>query len=47
MIDADKNARGPIAPITEIQAHNSPVKVLIVRTNEELEIAIQTKEVLQ
>ena len=47
VVDAHKNVRGATAPVTEIQAEDSRVKVLIVRTNEELEIASQTKEVLQ
>ncbi|MEA3337105.1 MAG: acetate kinase [Chloroflexota bacterium] len=46
ILDADKNdilAR----EITELQANDSPIKVLAIPTNEELEIARQTLEVLQ
>lgn len=46
ILDEDKNRRGPSGPVTEIQAADSPVKILIVPTNEELEIAQQTKEVI-
>jgi len=33
--------------VTEIQAAGSAVKILIIPTNEELEIASQTKDVLE
>jgi len=33
--------------ITQISTANSPVKVLVIPTNEELEIALQTKEVIE
>jgi len=33
--------------ITQISTPNSPVKVLVIPTNEELEIALQTKEVIE
>jgi len=46
-LDAEKNTRGATAPVTEIQSKTSRVKVLIIPTNEELEIARQTAEVLQ
>ena len=46
-LDAEKNLAGPTAPVTEIQAQDSPVKVLIIPTNEELEIAIQAVEVIE
>jgi len=51
-IDPQKNERGAAGPVTEIQAAgadgegDSPVKILIIPTNEELEIANQTKEVI-
>jgi len=41
-LDAQKNERGVIAKVTEIQATDSLIKVLIIPTNEELEIANQT-----
>jgi acetate kinase len=47
MLDAEKNRRGATAAVTEIQAAGSDVKILIIPTNEELEIASQTKEVIQ
>jgi acetate kinase len=46
-LDAHKNELGPTGDVTEIQAEDSPIKILIIPTNEELEIANQTKEVLQ
>jgi len=46
-LDAGKNAQGVTAPVTEIQSAASRVKVLVIPTNEELEIARQTVEVLQ
>jgi acetate kinase len=51
-IDPQNNERGAAGPVTEIQAAgadgegDSPVKILIIPTNEELEIANQTKEVI-
>ena len=51
-IDPQKNERGAAGPVTEIQVsspdgdENKAVKILIVPTNEELEIANQTKEVI-
>ena len=45
-LDEQKNLAGPAAAITEIQAQDSAVKVLIIPTNEELEIAIQAVEVM-
>jgi acetate kinase len=45
-IDQQKNLAGPNGPVTEIQAETSPVKVLIIATNEELEIANQTVGVM-
>ena len=46
ILDEGKNRRGPTGPVTEIQAAYSRVKILIIPTNEELEIAQQTKEVI-
>ena len=45
-IDQQKNLAGPSGPITEIQTATSPVKVLIIPTNEELEIANQAVDVI-
>jgi acetate kinase len=45
-LDSQKNLAGPTGTITEIQAEGSPVKVLIIPTNEELEIAIQAVDVI-
>ena len=45
-LDITKNKQGKTDAITEIQAVDSPIKILIIPTNEELEIAQQTKEVL-
>jgi acetate kinase len=45
-LDAEKNLVGPTGAVTEIQGHDSTVKVLIIPTNEELEIAIQTLELV-
>lgn len=47
MIDEGKNRQGPTAAVTEIQATGSRIKVLIIPTNEELEIAVQTKELVE
>ena len=46
VLDAEKNAAGPHGPVTEIQTAGSAIKILIIPTNEELEIANQTKEVV-
>jgi acetate kinase len=45
-LDQQKNLAGPNGPVTEIQAETSLVKVLIIATNEELEIANQTVGVM-
>ena len=45
VLDAEKN-EGPIDGITEIQNQRSGIKVLVIPTNEELEIAIQTRDIL-
>jgi acetate kinase len=45
-IDAARN-EGAIDGVTEIQAEGSAIKVLVIPTNEELEIAIQTRDVLR
>ena len=45
-LDEQKNLAGPQGPVTEIQTADSPIKILIIPTNEELEIAQQTKEVI-
>jgi acetate kinase len=47
ILDEEKNLKGPTGPVTEIQAESSPVKVLIIPTNEELEIANQAVGVLR
>ncbi len=46
-LDPEKNERGVAGAVTEIQSDQSPVKVLIIPTNEELEIAQQTLAVIQ
>jgi acetate kinase len=46
VLDWERNVRGANGPVVEIQAADSPVKVLIIPTNEELEIATQTLAVL-
>ncbi len=46
-VDQDKNDQGVIGEVTEIQTAGSRVKVLIIPTNEELEIAQQTLAVIQ
>ena len=46
-LDIEKNRAGPSGSVTEIQAQDSTVKVLIIATNEELEIAIQTVELVR
>jgi acetate kinase len=45
-LDMQKNALGATGYVTEIQTEDSAVKILIIPTNEELEIANQTKEVI-
>ena len=45
-LDLQKNATGGSGAVTEIQAAGSAVKILIIPTNEELEIASQTLEIL-
>ena len=45
-LDAEKNKRGVTGEVTEIQTEVSSVKVLIIPTNEELEIAQQTLAVI-
>jgi len=47
MLDADKNATAARGELSEIQATDSRVKVLVAPTNEELEIANQTLAVVQ
>jgi acetate kinase len=44
-LDAEKN-RNATSDVAELQAADAPVKLLMVRTNEELEIAEQTRAVL-
>jgi len=46
-LDPLKNSQGKQSKVTEIQAKDSRVKILIIPTNEELEIALQTEAVLQ
>ena len=46
-LDEDKNNRGVLGEVTEIQNADSKVKVLIIPTNEEFEIAQQTLAVIQ
>jgi acetate kinase len=45
-LDQEKNLAGPSGSVTEIQAAGSSVKILIIPTNEELEIANQTLQVV-
>jgi acetate kinase len=45
-LDPQKNAQSKTAEVTEIQATNSASKILIISTNEELEIASQTMEII-
>jgi acetate kinase len=47
LLDTRKNKMGGTGALTEIQASNSDIKILIIPTNEELEIAIQTGEILR
>ena len=42
VLDEEKNAAGETGPVSEIQGENGRVKILIIPTNEELEIASQT-----
>ncbi len=46
-LDLEKNQRSSKGPITEIQAADSPIKIMIIPTNEEREIANQAKEILE
>jgi acetate kinase len=46
VLDPQKNELGKRSPVTEIQSPDSTSKILIISTNEELEIATQTKEIL-
>jgi acetate kinase len=46
-LDKEKNDRGVLEEVTEIQCAASKVKVLIIPTNEELEIAQQTLAIIQ
>ncbi len=45
-LDLEKNAAGKTGSVTEIQAAESRAKILVISTNEELEIALQTEAVL-
>ena len=45
-LDLQKNNQGKSEDILEIQAEGSTIKILVIPTNEELEIAEQTQEVL-
>ena len=45
-IDPAQNKQGKTGPITAIQTSSSASKILIIPTNEELEIAIQTLSIL-
>ncbi|GAB6058720.1 acetate kinase [Desulfonatronum parangueonense] len=46
ILDTQRNAEAPRGKATEISASNSRIKIFIIPTNEELEIATQTLEVL-
>ena len=46
-LDSSRNKAGKQGKVTEIQAAGSHAKILIIPTNEELEIALQTEAVLQ
>ena len=46
VIDAERNMSAPRGQVTEISTPKSPVKIFILPTNEELEIASQTLDVL-
>ncbi len=47
ILDNEKNQAGSKGPVTEIQAAHSRVNVLIIPTNEELEIALQAEELVK
>lgn len=47
VLDTARNKQGRSGPVTEIQALESSTKILIIPTNEELEIAAQTKTLLE
>ncbi|EPR39879.1 Acetate kinase [Desulfovibrio sp. X2] len=47
VIDSDKNMHAPRGQAVEISAAGSPIKIFIIPTNEELEIATETLEVLR
>lgn len=46
-LDPSKNSQGKQGKVTEIQTDDSRIKILIIPTNEELEIALQSEAVLQ
>jgi acetate kinase len=46
ILDTNRNSEAPRGSIAEISAPDSPVKIMVIPTNEELEIATQTMEVL-
>ena len=46
ILDTQRNSAAPRGQAVEISASNSPIKIFIIPTNEELEIATQTMEVL-
>lgn len=46
-LDTAKNAKGKSGKVTEIQTADSSAKILIVATNEELEIALQTESLIK
>jgi len=46
-LDLAKNIKGKQGKVTEIQTTDSTAKILIIPTNEELEIALQTEAVIQ
>jgi acetate kinase len=45
-LDEERNERGAMGNVTEIQSTGSAVRILIVPTNEELEIANQTRKIV-
>jgi acetate kinase len=45
-LDKEKNKQGANGAVTEIQTANSAIKILIIPTDEELEIAQQTSAVV-
>lgn len=47
VLDLDRNRAGAQGPITEIQSDDSRIKLLIIRTDEELEIARQVSALLR